>query len=50
VKEAIPATGDIVGMANYWKKYYNTILGKGFPDKYVEVWNQTVGELVCDVK
>jgi hypothetical protein len=50
VKEAIPDAGDIVGMANYWKKYYNTILGKGFPDKYVEVWNQTVGELVCDAK
>lgn len=50
VKEAIPDAGDTDGMANYWKKYYNTYLGKGLPDKYVEVWNQTVGELVCDAK
>jgi hypothetical protein len=50
VREAIPESGDIEAMANYWKKYYNTMLGKGFPDKYIEVWNQTVGELTCDVE
>ena len=33
VKDSIPEAGDTEGMANYWKKYYNTILGKGFPDK-----------------
>ena len=27
--EALPTAGDITGMATYWKKHYNTMLGAG---------------------
>lgn len=27
--EALPVAGDITGMATYWKKHYNTMLGAG---------------------
>lgn len=33
VKEAIPAT--LEGRASYWKKYYNSELGAGTPEKYI---------------
>lgn len=29
VPEALPAADDLDGLAGYWKKYYNTRLGKG---------------------
>ena len=31
---ALPSADDVVGMANYWKRHYNTFLGKGNP----KVW------------
>lgn len=31
--EAIPLT--LVGRAGYWKKYYNTVLGKGTPEEFI---------------
>lgn len=34
---AIPST--LEGQANYWKKYYNTISGKGTPEEYIKNWN-----------
>lgn len=34
VSESIPATRE--GRANYWKKYYNTVAGKGTPADYLE--------------
>jgi hypothetical protein len=39
VKEALPAAGDIAAQAAYWKKYYNTPLGKGTVDEYLRRWN-----------
>lgn len=33
VREAIPST--VEGRAHYWKKYYNSRLGKGKPEEYV---------------
>lgn len=33
VKESIP--GDLPGWAGYWKKYYNTPLGKGKEDEFI---------------
>lgn len=33
VKEAIPT--DLMGWARYWKRYYNTILGKGKEEEFV---------------
>lgn len=35
-KPAIPAEDDVEGMANYWKKYYNTHLGAGKPEEFIE--------------
>ncbi len=34
VKEKLPTSLD--GMARYWKKYYNTIKGKGTPQEFVD--------------
>lgn len=33
--EALPQADDLQGLAEYWKKYYNTKLGKGTPDKFI---------------
>lgn len=35
VKEALPVSNDLNGLANYWKKYYNTELGAGQPNTFV---------------
>ena len=34
VDEALPAADDIVGLGRYWKKYYNTVAGKGTVDQF----------------
>lgn len=34
VPEPIPQT--LAGRAVYWKKYYNTVAGKGSPEEYIE--------------
>lgn len=34
--EALPKYGDIVGMACYWKKHYNTPQGKGTTSEFLE--------------
>ena len=39
---ALPAQGDIKAQANYWKRYYNTLLGKGNPHEYMQKWNRCV--------
>ncbi|MBU1567735.1 MAG: hypothetical protein KJ630_19185 [Proteobacteria bacterium] len=43
VSEPIPDSGDIEGQALYWKKHYNTRLGKGTAKKYVEKWHRYIG-------
>lgn len=35
VSEPLPLPQDLVGMARYWKKYYNTPLGKGTEREFV---------------
>lgn len=35
IRESLPKADDILGMANYWKKYYNTNLGKGKVEDFV---------------
>lgn len=40
VSEKIP--NNLAGMANYWKKYYNTSKGKGTPEKFIEAFKQYV--------
>lgn len=44
VAESIPKAGDIKAQANYWKKHYNTPLGKGLPSEYITKWNRYVLE------
>jgi hypothetical protein len=36
VQEVLPQCGDIEGQAAYWKKYYNTYVGKGTEKHYIE--------------
>ena len=36
VKESLPDADDVAGLAQYWKKYYNTHLGKGTVDEFVK--------------
>ena len=36
VKAPLPKAGDVKGMAAYWKQYYNTPLGAGKPQEFVE--------------
>jgi len=35
VPHALPAADDVQGLADYWKKYYNTDLGKGTADEFI---------------
>ena len=39
VPVALPAAGDFEAQAAYWKEYYNTFLGSGTEDEYLEHWN-----------
>lgn len=36
VPKALPDKNDLVGMATYWKEYYNTPAGLGHPDEFIE--------------
>jgi hypothetical protein len=45
VKEAMPAENDFVGLAQYWKKYYNSALGKGTVEEFTRHYVQYVGAL-----
>lgn len=42
VPEKIPSQGDLDAQAKYWKRYYNTPLGKGLPREYKEKWNRYI--------
>jgi hypothetical protein len=42
VPAAMPAADDIEAMANYWKQHYNTPLGAGTPDEFLEKWPRYV--------
>jgi hypothetical protein len=44
VPERLPAEGDIQGQARYWKDHYNTYLGAGSAEEYLEVWEAYSGE------
>lgn len=41
VKEALPTTRE--GCAKYWKKYYNTELGKGTVEEFLSKWKKIEG-------
>jgi len=40
VKAPLPEAGDIDAQAAYWKKYYNTPLGAGMVEEYMENWKR----------
>jgi len=40
VKEPLPNSNDIQGLAEYWKKYYNTINGKGAVEEFIKNYNR----------
>ena len=42
VPAALPKEGDVNAQAHYWKEYYNTNLGKGHPEEYIEKWEKYV--------
>lgn len=42
--EKIPDFDDHDAMARYWKKYYNTPLGRGTVKGYLELWKKSVGQ------
>ena len=42
-QEAIPSRKDPVGMANYWKKWYNTAAGQGTPEGFLETYHELIG-------
>ena len=44
VAEALPTRHNLMDMAKYWKKYYNTRLGKGKPEEAVYNYRR----LVCN--
>lgn len=43
-KEPLPDANDIEGLANYWKKYYNTAKGKGTIYGFMENYKATITE------
>jgi hypothetical protein len=43
VKEPLPDANDIAGLAKYWKKYYNTHLGKGKEQDFITNYKILVG-------
>ena len=42
VSVALPSSFDAVGMANYYKKYYNTYIGKSDIDEDVKVFQEII--------
>ncbi len=45
VSERLPASRDILAMAKYWKKYYNTFHGAGKEEEFVRNYNKFVSPL-----
>lgn len=42
IKEPLPNANDIKGMANYWKRFYNSPKGKGTEQEFVDNYNRYV--------
>jgi hypothetical protein len=41
--EPLPKADDVHGMAAYWKRYYNTVHGKGTRQEFVENYERYIG-------
>jgi hypothetical protein len=42
IQSALPNPDDVIGLANYWKKYYNTAKGKGTIEQFVSNYKKYV--------
>lgn len=42
IPEAVPSARNLPAIAAYWKKYYNTPLGKGTEEQFIENYNALV--------
>lgn len=42
IKERLPDANDLIGLAKYWKKYYNTPYGKGAEEEFIENYGRLV--------
>ena len=45
VPSALPAAGDLEGQATYWKDHYNTHLGAGTVEEYIEHYQEATFRL-----
>ncbi len=43
VSNPLPQAGDVAGQAQYWKTYYNTELGSGTTQEYIDNWSKAHG-------
>ncbi|HEX4871850.1 MAG TPA: hypothetical protein VFV27_05995 [Nevskiaceae bacterium] len=43
VRSALPASGAIRDLGQYWKDHYNTPLGRGTVEKFVQKWQAAMG-------
>lgn len=39
VSTSIPGADDLTGLARYWKKHYNTPMGRGSVDEFIRNWH-----------
>lgn len=46
IRFSAPVPRDLAGQAGYWKEYYNTRLGKGTPEKYMQKYRSLVEPLL----
>ena len=42
--DVLPSAGDIDGQAAYYKRWYNTPLGKGTEEQYTANWHRVMGQ------
>jgi len=38
IPEPLPDADDVPGMADYWKRHYNTVLGRGTVEQFIEAF------------
>lgn len=48
VPTAMPAADDIPALADYWKQHYNTPLGAGTPEEFLDKWPRYVDATTFD--
>lgn len=44
----LPPGDDVLQMARYWKRYYNTVNGRGRMEEFVGAWQRYVKERIPD--